>query len=151
VCKPRFCNYNAINSVIPASLLLRTRSKFSRTRTSCSLMMRWQIKSTCKRQLYPQYVQKNHKIIKTVKWWPLISFCVIHLKNPEQLRLRTRITHYSFSVLTFNALTLLVKQRKDHLACKKLNAGIVICLEWGANDLHMVQLMPLPPHHLLLH
>jgi len=29
--------------------------------------------------------------------------------------------------------------------------GMVICLEWGANDLHMVQLMPLPPFHLLLH
>jgi len=29
-------------------------------------------------------------------------------------------------------------------------AGGVICLDRGANDLHMVQLMPLPPHHLLL-
>ena len=28
---------------------------------------------------------------------------------------------------------------------------MVICLEQGANDLHMVQLMPLPPRHLLLH
>jgi len=28
--------------------------------------------------------------------------------------------------------------------------GVVICLERGANDLHMVQLMPLPSHHLLL-
>jgi len=28
---------------------------------------------------------------------------------------------------------------------------VVICLELGANDLHMVQLMPLPPHRLLLH
>jgi len=27
---------------------------------------------------------------------------------------------------------------------------MVICLEQGANDLHMVQLMLLPPHHLLL-
>ena len=27
---------------------------------------------------------------------------------------------------------------------------MVICLERGASDLHMVQLMPLPPHHLLL-
>jgi len=27
---------------------------------------------------------------------------------------------------------------------------MVICLEQGANDLHMVQLMSLPPHHLLL-
>ena len=29
-------------------------------------------------------------------------------------------------------------------------AGMVICLERGANDLHMVQLMPLTPHYLLL-
>jgi len=28
--------------------------------------------------------------------------------------------------------------------------GTVICLERGATDLHMVQLMSLPPHHLLL-
>jgi len=28
---------------------------------------------------------------------------------------------------------------------------VVICLEQSANDLHMVQLMPLPPYHLLLH
>ena len=27
---------------------------------------------------------------------------------------------------------------------------MVICLERGANDLHMVQLMPLPHRHLLL-
>ena len=28
--------------------------------------------------------------------------------------------------------------------------GMVICLDRGANDLHMVQLMPLPSHHRLL-
>jgi len=28
---------------------------------------------------------------------------------------------------------------------------MVICLEQGANDFHMVQLMALSPHHLLLH
>jgi len=27
---------------------------------------------------------------------------------------------------------------------------MVICLERGLNDLHMVQLMPLPPRHLLI-
>ena len=27
---------------------------------------------------------------------------------------------------------------------------MVTCLERGANDLRMVQMMPLPPHHLLL-
>jgi len=28
---------------------------------------------------------------------------------------------------------------------------MVICVQQGANVLYMVQLMPLPPHHLLLH
>ena len=27
---------------------------------------------------------------------------------------------------------------------------MVICLKQGANDLHMVQLMPMSPHHLFL-
>jgi len=26
---------------------------------------------------------------------------------------------------------------------------MVVCLEQGANNLHMIQLMPLPPHHFL--
>jgi len=33
---------------------------------------------------------------------------------------------------------------------RSLISSVVICLERGANDLHMVHLMPLPPHHLLL-
>jgi len=30
---------------------------------------------------------------------------------------------------------------------------MIICVKWGANDLHMIWLMslPLPPHRLLLH
>jgi len=40
-------------------------------------------------------------------------------------------------------------------ACKEVNGGVhrtgvAVCLEQGANNLHMVQLMPLPPHHLSL-
>jgi len=57
-------------------------------------------------------------------------------------------------IIAFSALTLLVGHQKEHLACKKIEwwgAGMVICLESSANDLHMVQLMPLPPHYLLLH
>jgi len=30
-------------------------------------------------------------------------------------------------------------------------AGMVTCLEEGANDLHIAQLMPMPPHCHLLH
>jgi len=37
-------------------------------------------------------------------------------------------------------------------AAKKMSdgTGVIICLERSANNLHMVQLMLLPPHHLLL-
>ena len=38
---------------------------------------------------------------------------------------------------------MLVGQQEGHLACKKLSAGVVICLERGA-DLHAAQPMPLP-------
>jgi len=31
-----------------------------------------------------------------------------------------------------------------------MGTGMISGLEYGANDLHMVQLMPLPHHHLLL-
>jgi len=47
----------------------------------------------------------------------------------------------------------MVGHQEEHPACKKVSdgvTGVVICLECGANDLHMVQLMPLPPYHLLL-
>jgi len=31
-----------------------------------------------------------------------------------------------------------------------LGTGMVICLDRGASDLHIVQLMPMPPHYLWL-
>ena len=54
---------------------------------------------------------------------------------------------------SFSALKLLVGRQRGHLTHKKFDwwvAGVVICLERGVNDLHMVQLMPLPLRHLLL-
>ena len=53
-----------------------------------------------------------------------------------------------FVNIAFNALTLLVGHQEEHLACKKIKwwgVGVVICLERGADCLHMVQLMPLHP------
>jgi len=43
---------------------------------------------------------------------------------------------YAFAVLAFSTLTLLVGQQEGHPACKKTErwgAGVVICLEQGAN------------------
>jgi len=42
--------------------------------------------------------------------------------------------------------TLMVGRQEEHPV--RWGAGMVICLERGTNDLHMVQLMPLPPYHL---
>jgi len=51
--------------------------------------------------------------------------------------------------VTFSALTLLVGCQEEHLVRKKLSVvvvvDVVICQEQGAYDLHMIQLMPLPP------
>jgi len=55
-------------------------------------------------------------------------------------------------VLAFSALTLLVGRQEG--LYKKLTGQVLAWLsvwrERGANDLHMVQLMALPPHRLLL-
>ena len=67
----------------------------------------------------------------------------------------TRLRFSSFiQIPYFSALTLQVEKQEEHMTCKKFerwNACVVIWLERGTNDIHMVHLMPLPPHHLLLH
>jgi len=53
------------------------------------------------------------------------------------------MTTLNISNYAFSALTLSFGRQEGHSACKKLSAGVVICLQRGA-DLHMAQLMPLP-------
>jgi len=38
-----------------------------------------------------------------------------------------------------------IRKSIRHVEIEWWGAGVVICLEWGAYDLHMIQLMPLPP------
>jgi len=56
--------------------------------------------------------------------------------------------------VAFSALTLLVGRQKEHLACKILSGEVLAWLSvWSEVQMicTMVQLVPLPPHHLLLH
>jgi len=55
----------------------------------------------------------------------------------------TALLHVLGQLFAFSALTPLVGRQEGHPACKKMGAGMVICLEQGA-DLHMAQLTPLP-------
>ena len=71
------------------------------------------------------------------------------LKNISVLQVNSSVLwfiHVLFSCIAFSVLTLL----EDDPARKKRDEVLAwfICLEQGANDLHMVQLMPLPLHHL---
>ena len=52
------------------------------------------------------------------------------------------VQHF-ISFTAISALTLLDGCLEEHMVCKKLK--VLISLERGANDLYMVQLMPLPP------
>jgi len=54
------------------------------------------------------------------------------------------------SQLTLTLLVWRQEQPEKMSDVSDVSAGVVICLERDANDLHMVQLMPLPIHHLLL-
>jgi len=69
------------------------------------------------------------------------------------LLLHISCIHFYDSLLrfwfAFVALTLLVGRQEEHLACKRLSdevlAWLCVCIEVQNNDLHIVQLMPLPP------
>jgi len=67
----------------------------------------------------------------------------------------TLLLKYNIDIcyIAFSALTLLVGRQEEHLACKNLSDKV---LEWlsvwsEVQMVCMVQLMPLPPHHVLLH
>jgi len=82
-------------------------------------------------------------------YWTFLFLKLLEITNHWSILVLLLILCIDF--ITFSALTLLVGRQEEHPPWKKLwwGAGMVICLEWGANDLHMVQLMPLQPHCLL--
>jgi len=49
----------------------------------------------------------------------------------------------------FDSVRLVSGNASDLPIPVKIDAGMVICLECSENDLHMVQMMSLPPRHLL--
>jgi len=75
-------------------------------------------------------LQVNPNVVTMLSLLPLV-YQAIHIRS------------------AFSALMQLVGQQEEHPA--HIRAGVVWCwhcLTRGANDMHMVQLMPLPPHHL---
>jgi len=92
---------------------------------------------------------------------PADSFLVTHNKYSHFFTYLQTLQVYSLNILVWNflaftALTLLVGHQEEHPVCKKLSgwgAGVVVCLEWGADYLRMVHVMPLHPktHNVLPH
>jgi len=79
------------------------------------------------------------------------SSAIAALKQWHWVKHWQPLVYQNFLVDFNSALTLLVGRHEE--ACKNWVVRYwrgYLSLEWGANYLHMVQLMPLPPHHLLL-
>jgi len=77
-----------------------------------------------------------------------------HKINEKKLLFNTVINSAvaHMTVIAFSALTLLVGRQEERPVCKKY--GVMSCWHGcqsraGANDFHMVQLMPLPPFHFI--
>ena len=84
----------------------------------------------------------------TNSWWlKVLQYCRFY--NMRVSKLCSPFQNVCCSVHSgFGALTLLVGRQEEHPACKNWSDEVlvlVICLEWGADCLHMVQLMPLHP------
>jgi len=67
----------------------------------------------------------------------------------------TKLDNDGYSILSgylsaFSASTPVVGHQEEYLACRKLSDVMLAWLSvWS--HLHVIQLMPLPPHYLLLH
>ena len=79
--------------------------------------------------------------------WPLYKRAAIERQKSEVWH------HYcaNTSSLTFYRPDALFDTTQRHNQQCQNTEGVAICLERCANDLHMIQLMPMPPYHLLLH
>jgi len=76
----------------------------------------------------------------------ITGLCLLTAARFLHYSVHTAHFRHSINNLRNNALTLLVGRQEGNPACKKTElwgAGVVICLEWGA-DLHMAQQLPLP-------
>ena len=90
---------------------------------------------------------RRPKHTKSLIFKPGTSFavCLFPVANGV-LFVRNRLG-FKVRPLVFSALTLLVQRQEGHPACKKTecwSAGVVICLEQGADMHNCAQLMPLP-------
>jgi len=85
-----------------------------------------------------------HQLVENNFADPEARFSIYSPKLSLSLSLAGCFNILLFSCLSaFSASTLLVGRQEGHPATEWWDAGVVICLERGA-DLHMAQLMPLP-------
>jgi len=83
--------------------------------------------------------------VETLTHPPCVLTYYKNQKSTQTLKLCTGLFKICSCNVALSALMLLVGSQEGHPACKKNyhSAGTVMCLQWGANDLHMVQLMSL--------
>jgi len=81
---------------------------------------------------------------------PSTVLWAFHTIQPSSFILQTVFFYSTICLQCFAAVGWAAGRASGLKKLEWCGTGMVICLEWGANDLYLVQLMPLPPHHLLL-
>ena len=84
--------------------------------------------------------------LSNVIWWTFARhFARFQLKRCVSVAWSLGNSWTSCLKYAFSALTLLVGRQEENRASKNWGVDVDICLEWGVDCLHMVQLMPLHP------
>ena len=98
------------------------------------------LNSSCCNNCIGLYASLQLLVIIKCKYMQCSEFC-----NVSFVLILLQLSLPSIAV---SALSLSVGQQKEHLACKETEwwgSGMVVCLDRGADDLPVVQLMPLSP------
>jgi len=98
-----------------------------------------------------KWLQNTSRKLHLVSWTTTIFVLVQWLKVSE-IMFDIFLLMHIWQILPSVLWHCWLGARKSTRPVKKwvMGTGVVICLECGTNDLHMVQIMPPPPHHLLL-
>jgi len=115
-------------------------------------MVSWQVRGFCHRMKTGNNVLQQHPLSQLQPWAEEGRQCKTP-NWPDTFKMSSSVVVKWSCLQCFDTVGW-ASERASGLQKNEwwgAGSGMVICLKQSANDLHIVKLMPLPPHHLLLH